>query len=45
MQSSTLYATQVASLNDVKETKYGTDLYKDAVKALVAEKNGRSSRR
>jgi hypothetical protein len=26
LQSATLYATQVASLNDVRETKYGTDL-------------------
>jgi hypothetical protein len=38
IQSATLYATQVASLNDVRETKYGTDLYKDAVKALLKEK-------
>jgi hypothetical protein len=40
LQSATLYATQVASLNDVRETKYGTDLYKDAVKALLAGKAG-----
>ena len=38
LQSATLYATQVASLNDVRETKYATDLYKDAVKGLLKEK-------
>jgi hypothetical protein len=38
LQSQTLYATQVASLNDERETKYATDLYKDAVKKLSAEK-------
>jgi len=38
LQSSTLYATQVASLSDAKETKYASDLYKDAVKNLIQEK-------
>lgn len=38
LQSATIYATQVASLNDAQETKYGTDLYKEAVKALIAKK-------
>src|SRR5579863_114682 len=38
LQSSTLYATQVASLSDARETKYATDLYKEAVKELIAEK-------
>ncbi len=38
LQSSTLYATQVASLNDARETKYASDLYRDAVKDLIAGK-------
>jgi hypothetical protein len=38
LQSATLHATQVTSLNDVRERKYGTDLYRDAVKAFLAEK-------
>jgi len=37
LQSSTIYATQVASLNDANETKYATDLYKDAVKQMIKE--------
>lgn len=39
LQSSTLYASQVAALNDSKETEYATDLFKDAVKQVMAEKN------
>lgn len=42
LQSSTLYATQVASLNDSKETEYATDLFKDAVRTLIKEKDGDS---
>jgi hypothetical protein len=38
IQSSTLYATQVASLNDVRETRYATDLYKETMKELLAER-------
>ncbi len=37
LQSSTLFATQVSSLNDPDETKYATDLYKEVVKQLIAE--------
>lgn len=37
LQSSTLYATQVSSLNDPNETKYATDLYKEVVKQVIAE--------
>lgn len=42
LQSSTLYATQVAALNDSKEADYATDLFKNAVNRLVIEKNGDS---
>ncbi|MDQ2773945.1 MAG: hypothetical protein M3Y57_03300, partial [Acidobacteriota bacterium] len=38
LQSATIYATQVASLNDADEIQYGTDLYKQAVTALISEK-------
>jgi hypothetical protein len=38
LQSSTIYATQVASLSDTRETKYATDLYKNAVSELISEK-------
>ena len=37
LQSATLFATQVSSLNDPNETKYGTDLYKEVVKQVMAE--------
>jgi len=37
LQSATLFATQVSSLNDPDETKYGTDLFKDVVKQAMAE--------
>jgi len=37
LQSATIYATQVASLNDANETKYATDLYKEAIKQLIDE--------
>ena len=39
LQSSTLFATQVAALNDSKETEYATDLFKQAVKQVIAEKS------
>lgn len=42
LQSSTLFATQVAALNDSKETEYATDLFKQAVKQLIAEKSSDS---
>jgi hypothetical protein len=42
LQSSTLYATQVAALNDSKETEYATDLFKQAVKKVIVEKTGDS---
>ncbi len=38
LQSASLFATQVACLNDSNETKYATDLYKVSVKALIEEK-------
>jgi hypothetical protein len=38
IQSATLYATQVASLNDSKETEYATDLFKQAINQLIGEK-------
>ena len=37
IQSSTLYATQVSSLNDTTETKYATDLYTQAISELMRE--------
>lgn len=40
LQSSTIFATQVSCLNDVRETKYGSDLYKEAVKQLIEERAG-----
>ena len=40
LQSSTLYATQVAALNDAKETEYATDLFKDAINQVISEKAG-----
>ena len=38
IQSSTLHATQVASLNDSSETKYATDLFKTSIQQLLEEK-------
>src|ERR1700733_5026451 len=38
LQSGTMFATQVSALNDSKETQYGTDLFKDALKATIAER-------
>ncbi len=38
LQSSTIYATQVASLNDRNETKYATDLFKTSIQQLIEEK-------
>lgn len=40
LQSSTLYASQVSALNDARETEYATDLFKQAVKEVIAEKCG-----
>lgn len=37
LQSSKLFATQVAALNDSKETQYATDLFKQAVNQLIGE--------
>jgi hypothetical protein len=39
LQSSTIYATQVAALNDSKETEYATDLFKQAIKQVIIEKH------
>jgi hypothetical protein len=38
LESSTVYATQVASLNDKNETKYASALFKAAIEKLVEEK-------
>jgi hypothetical protein len=38
LQSSQLYATQVAPLNDKNETRYASALFKDAVEKLIEEK-------
>jgi hypothetical protein len=40
LQSSALYATQVAALNDAKETEYATDRFKQAINQLIGEKKG-----
>jgi len=37
LQSCTLFATQVAALNDSKETDYATDLFKESVRRLITE--------
>jgi hypothetical protein len=34
LQSATLYATQVASLKDIRKTKYRTDLYRKQLKPV-----------
>jgi hypothetical protein len=39
LQSATVFATQVASLSDTRETKYATELYKEAVTDLIAERH------
>jgi hypothetical protein len=38
IQSSSIFATQVASLNDKNETKYATDLFKVSIEQLIEEK-------
>ena len=38
IQSSTIHATQVASLNDRNETKHATDLFKQSIKQVMEEK-------
>jgi hypothetical protein len=38
IQSSSLHATQVASLNDRNETKYAADLFKVSIQRLIEEK-------
>jgi hypothetical protein len=38
LQSSELYATQVAALNDAGETQHASDLFIQAVKQLIAER-------
>src|SRR5258708_5449110 len=38
LQSSQLYATQVAALNDASETRHASDLYTKAVNQLMAER-------
>src|ERR1700688_3995756 len=37
LQSSSIYATQVASLNDKNETKYATDLFKASLRELIEQ--------
>ena len=41
IQSSSIYATQVASLNDKNETKYATDLFKASIQKLIEKKKER----
>ena len=38
LQSAAIYATQVAALNDSRETKYASDLFRDAIRALISER-------
>jgi hypothetical protein len=38
IESSTIFATQVAFLNDRNETKYGTDLFKKSLAQVIEEK-------
>jgi hypothetical protein len=38
LQSATIYASQVSALNDKTETKYATDIYKNAVQELIKER-------
>lgn len=40
LQSATLFATQVAFLNDNRETRYATDLYKAAIEEVITERSG-----
>jgi len=40
LQSGTVHATQVSSLNDKSETKYATDIYKMAAADLIKENQG-----
>jgi hypothetical protein len=39
VQSSQLYATQVAALNDVSETRHASDLFTTAIKQLIEERS------
>ena len=45
LQSSSIYATQVASLNDKNETKYATDLFKTSIEKVIEEKKDDSTAR
>lgn len=45
LQSSSLYATQVSSLNDANETIYASKIFCDAVEVLIGEKEGDSTER
>jgi hypothetical protein len=38
VQSGSIYATQVASLNDKNETKYATDLFKTSIEKLIQKR-------
>ena len=40
LQSSTLHATQVAFLNDNRETKYATELFQATIREVIAESEG-----
>ena len=38
LQSGRLYATQVSALNDSKETRYATDLFREEIKRVISER-------
>jgi hypothetical protein len=40
IESGTIFATQVACLNDKSEIRYATELYRSAINHLIAEKEG-----
>jgi hypothetical protein len=43
LQSSSIYATQVASLNDKNETKYATDLFKTSLGEVIEQNKDNST--
>jgi len=43
LQSGRLHATQVSALNDSKETRYATDLFREEVMRAIAEQSGNDS--
>jgi hypothetical protein len=40
LQSSKIYATQVSALNDSNETKYAQDLFKNALRQVIEDREG-----